>query len=328
MEKIVIIGSGLSAFTTYVKLKKFDPVLITSKNIKITNLDFRNRKNISINKYFSQKSLSFGNFKYDLNKNTQLHDRLSFGGNTNIWGGFININSLPQNMIIEFEKLGINFSKLNQEKNGYLSNNKDMRQLVDTNGRILNTSKFLSNHIEGFLDSIEIKKTHINLNYYSNNKIQTIKASKLFLGISFPQLIDLLYRSKMLETIVKLQLKEFKHQFIFNMSSQISENNTSSLILKYDCYRALKHFLGYQNSLIHLPLKLPFYIDQKFLNSKQLLDLDINFNDNKIIQRSTKKFGSSIHYCNLKINKKKITEYLSSYSQNILGVSMPCIIQK
>ena len=147
MENIVIIGSGFSALTTYLKFKKYNPIIITSTYNKLPNIKVSKRKNLKTNKFFSSKSISQGNFIFNLKKNTNLHDRVSLGGNTNVWGGFININSILENAIKKFNNIGINFDKLDQNINGYLANNRDIRQLRDSNNRILDTSNFLTNYI-------------------------------------------------------------------------------------------------------------------------------------------------------------------------------------
>ncbi|MDC0057790.1 hypothetical protein OAJ21_01170 [Pelagibacteraceae bacterium] len=329
MENIVIIGSGFSALTTYLKFKKYNPIIITSTYNKLPNIKVSKRKNLKTNKFFSSKSISQGNFIFNLKKNTNLHDRVSLGGNTNVWGGFININSILENAIKKFNNIGINFDKLDQNINGYLANNRDIRQLRDSNNRILDTSNFLTNYIDGFVNSIEFKNNLIRINYCSskNKKTEHLIASKLFLGISFPQLIDLLYRSNLLEENVQLRLNEYNHKFLFNTNKTISENSNNNLIIKYDLIRSLKHFFGLQQSFDKYKINIPIYIDQIFSNNKIFLDLDINFKNKIINQTSNQKFGSSIHYCNLYINDKKISEYLNFFSNNIFGVSTSFINQ-
>lgn len=330
MENIVIIGSGFSALITYLKFKKFKPTLITATNKNYNNLYNTTRKNLDTNKILSSKGSAIGNFKFNLKNKTKIHDRLSLGGYSNIWGGFININSLPNKFISQFKNLGINFTKLDQKKNGYLSNNKNLRQLRDANHRILDTSFFLENYIDGFVHSLELKKDSVMINYYSekNNILESITTSKLFLGISFPQLIDLLFRSNLLKDNAMLRLSEFEHRFILNTKSQIKNNNTKNVIIKYDFVRSLKHFLGLQKSFDNLSIKLPLYVDQEFLNKKNCIDFDMSFNNKTINQISGNKFGSSIHYCNLCINQIKINDYLNIFSKNIFGVSMPFIDQE
>ena len=330
MEKIVIIGSGFSSLTAFLKFEKYNPIVITSTQNKLINSHINVRKNLKTNKLFSSKSLSKGNLKFNLKNNTKLHDRLSFGGNSNIWGGFININNMQREVIEKFKSIGVKLIHLEQNLNGYISNNIDVRQLRDSKNRILDSSNFLTNVLEGFVETIEFKNNSEKINFYSpkfRNK-QSLITSKLFLGISFPQLIDLLYRSNLLEKDVKLKLNEFEHKFSLNTNKNISDNSSNKLVIKYDFVRVFKHFFGFQNSLDKIHLKLPIYIDQIFTNQKNYLDLNTNFSNKTINQMSEYQFGRSIHYCNLLINEKKISEYLKFFSENIFGISVPFVDQK
>ncbi len=326
---MVIIGSGFSAFTTYLKLKKYNPIIITSTNKELKNLNIPTRENLITNKVFSKKSLSKGNIKFKLKKNTKLHDRLCVGGNSNIWGGFINISKINSEVLEQFKNLGIQLRKLDQDSNGYSSNNRDIRQLRDSNDKILDTANYLNNCIEGFVKSIELKNNLIKITFFSNknNNLESLTASKLFLAISFPQLIDLLYRSNLFDINANLQLSEFDHEFIFNTNKIITNKSKNNLIIKYDFVRSFKHFFGVQRSIDKFQIKIPAYIDQIFSNNKILLDLKFNINNKTLDQTSFKRFGSSIHYCNLYVNTKTISEYLSFFSNNIYGVSTPFINQ-
>ena len=330
MNKVVIIGSGFSALAAYLKFKNYNPVIISANN-KVPDLELSYRKKLKVNKLFSSNSISLGNLKFNLKKNTKIHDRLTLGGNTNIWGGFININLLPSNFINDLNNIGINFHKLDQKKNGYSSNEEGLRQLRDSKNRILNVSNFFKNSVKGFVDSIEFKKNYIKVNYFSeiSRVVETIPASKLLIGISFPQLIDLFYRSNLFEKKVKLKLDEFKHSFNINIHSEIPNSNyVNNLIVKYDFIRALKHFFGYQKSLDNFPLQLPIYVDQNFFNSKRFLNLNIDTESKIISQTSISKFGDSAHYCNLHIDEQNISKYLNNFSKNIFGISMPFVNQE
>jgi len=329
VENIVIIGSGFSALTTFLKFKKYNPVIITATQKSYTNLEMTKRKALNINKVFSSKSVSRGDFSFNLKNNTKLHDRLSLGGNSNIWGGFININSLNNDSMNQFKNIGVNFHKLVQNQNGYLSNNNDIRQLRSSDNRILDTSKFLKNFISGFVETIEFKNNLIKINYFTNNrKLESLTTSKLFLSISFPQLIDLLYRSQLLKKNFNLLLSEFEHTFIINTSNSIKIKSDSDLIIKYDLIRAFKHFFGFQKSIDKFTLKLPIYIDQIFSKNKVRLKLTLNLKDKMINQLTLEKFGHSIHYCNLYIDEININDYLNQFTSNLFGVSAPFINQK
>ena len=53
------------------------------------------------------------------------------------------------------------------------------------------------------------------------------------------------------------------------------------------------------------------------------------YNNQKVkVINEVKKFGDSIHYCDLTLNKTNINDYFTSVSENIFGVSMPFITQK
>ena len=92
MEKFVIIGSGFSALIANIFLEKYNPVTTSLDNEIYLKEKFKERKNLNVNKFFSSVTKSFGNFNYSLNNKTRIHDRLSIGGHSNIWGGFINID--------------------------------------------------------------------------------------------------------------------------------------------------------------------------------------------------------------------------------------------
>ena len=144
MENIIIVGSGFSAFITYLKFKKYNPCIITSTNKHFHNLKLNDRRNLKSNKLFAPKSKSKGNLVFKLNKNTKLHDRLSLGGNSNIWGGFININSINPEIIQHFMNLGISLNKLDQSLNGYISNNEHIRQTDKVTNKVLFIESFIN----------------------------------------------------------------------------------------------------------------------------------------------------------------------------------------
>jgi len=330
VENIVIIGGGFSALNTYLKFENFNPIIITTTGNISHNLNLKYRKNLNTNKLFSKKNNSFGSLNYYLKKNTKIHDRITLGGNSNIWGGFININSLNQNFINILEKKGLKFHKLNQKINGYLSNDIGMRQIRDNQGKILDVSKFLSNYIRGFVNKIEFLNKKIKIIYYSenSNKIESIYASKLFIAISLPQLLDLFFRSNMLTNEAQFKISEFEHKFSLSKSSKVTNiSDQDSVIVKYDFKRAVRHFFGFQSSLDKYFFNLPIFVDQIYFSNKRFLNLKLNIEKQMITQLSSSKFGDSIHYCNLQINYDSASKYLQNFSKDINGVSMPFVNQ-
>tara|TARA_B100000676_G_scaffold283419_1_gene310156 strand:+ start:406 stop:1458 length:1053 start_codon:yes stop_codon:yes gene_type:complete len=330
VNNIIIIGGGFSALISYLKYEKYNPLIISPKKSFFINSTYLKRKNLNINKFFSYKSNSQGIFKFNLHKNTKLHDRLTFGGNSNIWGGFINSSLIPDELKKKLNYLGINLEKLEISKNGYLSNQSYLRQLRDKNNKILDASDFINNFIEGFVCDLEINNQFIKVNYYSEKEKSTtsLSASKILFAVSFPQLIEILFKSDMLKRNAILKLDEFDHYFKFNTNSKISDNfNNNNVLVKYDFLRILKHFFGYQHSLDNFSIKLPVFVDQVYLNKKKELKLELDIDQKTINQISFKKFGDSIHYCNLYIDNQNISKYLENFSKRLFGVSMPFVNQ-
>ena len=330
MKDFVIVGSGFSALISYYFLKKFNIQTISSNNINYNLNNFKSRKNLNTNKFFSTKSESKGNFIYDKKRSFKIHDRLSFGGKTNLWGGFIDIQELPKKTLSYFQEDQIRFEKLNLNTNGYKSNLDTLRQLRDSKNRILNSSKFINDILPGYVDSIKINKDSISIKFYNqkNNRYDFLDTKKLIIAVSFPQLIDLLFRSELINEAKFLTLEDYLHQFKLSFSQNLNTDNNSNFIIKYDLFRALKHYLGYQESIDRLFIKIPIYINQIFYNKKIKGELKIDLKNKKISEvNNLNSFGDSIHYCNLKIDNLGINEYINNISKNIIGVSMPFIKQ-
>ena len=167
MIETLIVGSGFSALCSYLILKDFNTKILSFSKIKYPPSFLNYRKNLNINKVFSPKGLSLGSINYDLGKKIILHDRLIHGGNTNIWGGFIDISDINIEYIKLLKEFSINFNKLDLSSNGYKSNNSQIRQLRDNNGRILNSQFFFNNYINGFLHSFKFKKDKIIVKIFS-----------------------------------------------------------------------------------------------------------------------------------------------------------------
>jgi len=332
MEKIIIIGSGFSALVAYLKFKKYNPIVISSSNYPYIDTNFKQRKNLNINKFFATKSNSQGNIIYELNNNTQIHDRLSLGGNTNLWGGFINTQNLPVNFLEIANKNHINFIKLNIKENGYSSNQKQIKQLRDYKNNILNSSLFFENLIEGFVYSLQVNNNKIKVNFFKfkKQKFETFYANKIFLAISFPQIIDLFFRSNFIYKDIFITLSEYGHRYKKTLRKDFKKyNSKKNIVIKYDLIRTFKHFFGFQKSVDNIKLKIPIFVDQIFSFEKRLLELKLNFDSKKIIETSGNKFfGDSIHYCNLKINDNNIDNYVKEISNNIIGISVPFVNQK
>jgi len=116
-ENKIIIGSGFAGYI----LSKLHPdyhQYSFNSNVQIKRKYLFRRKKLEINKIFSEKIYSIGSVVY---KNITLHDRLSDGGNTNIWGGFFVKNN--NNYML------LNDIKLSSTKNNYQTNISNLYKL-------------------------------------------------------------------------------------------------------------------------------------------------------------------------------------------------------
>jgi len=331
MIETLIVGSGFSAFCSYILLKRYKPKILNCSKLNNFNNLFIKRNNLNINKFFSKKNISIGNFRYNFNSNIKIHDRLTSGGNSNIWGGFIDISNLSDKFIKECNQDSIKFEKLNFDINGYDSNNKSIRQIRDKDNNILDSRSFIKNCIYGFLYSFEIKKDKIILKIINeeNGKFDYLETKKLILAINFPQLIDLMYRSSLIHGKKIISLSEFDHKFIMSFKKNYNNYKTSDCVIKFDFLRSIKHYLGYQKSLDMIKIPIPIYIDQVFSNNNNNLKINLDCNLKTISSAENKiKFGNSIHYCNLCLDNVHIDHYLSKISNNVIGVGMPFVNQK
>ena len=321
-----IIGSGFSAGMFKVLNKN------EYKNISITDPSFLSkfyieRKNLKINKTLKLSSKSFGLNTYNFN-HIKLHDRLISGGNSNIWGGLIDISKLSSATIKKLIKNKVLIHKIN-DQDGMFSNNLYLCQLRDDKKNIINFMGFKRNLINGYLESIKINQNNIKLNIQSKTSKIQYNAKKLILCIGVVQIIDLLVNSGLINKNDNLSLDEYKYKLQVKFTFWPKKiNYDKNFVVRYNILAALFHYLGVQrtSSIVKLFNYFPIYVDQIFQNKKIKINLKIK--DNKIIPSNDYKFGNSIHYCNLKINHIPIKEFLKKINKNISGFGMAFIQQK
>lgn len=328
MTKSIIIGSGFSAFICKTFFKKDIEVLGVKDFNFFQKKTFLPRKNLNANKFFSFKSQSIGSLEYNL-KNTRLHDRLSFGGNSNVWGGKINIRKLPKIFFKKLKSHQIFLKKLSFRNTGTISNNSDIMQLQNKKNRIFDIKNTKIKIKDGYLLSFLSKKNNIILNYLSNNnsQIKKLKVKNLYLCIGAVQLIDLLYRSNYLRSGDIIKFSEFNHKFKLKFFFSKFDSSATTIV-RYSFSRAIGHFLGIQfySSILKLFDFIPLVIDQNFYKKKIFCSLKID--KNILTDLNDIKFGNSIHYCNMSINGQNINKFLRKINKNIKGFGMPFIDQK
>ena len=76
---------------------------------------------------------------------------------------------------------------------------------------------------------------------------------------------------------------------------------------------------------------IPLCIDQIFYlkkNNFKLILKDGVISEIKKKNSYKENFGDSIHYCNMRINKLNINNFLKKFDKNLIGVGMPFVNQK
>ena len=152
-----IVGSGFSAAITYLLLNKKSDVFSVVSEKKLKKIGLNKRDNLVSNKLFSKKVFSMGTINYQLKKGI-FHDTNTLGGNTNIWGGHVDLKKISKKLIKYLEENGLFFKDLSYQETGTNSNLESIVQIQDKNQNIF-SSKLVFNKINDFfLYSFLIKK--------------------------------------------------------------------------------------------------------------------------------------------------------------------------
>lgn len=332
MIKNIIIGAGFSAAISKILTGNKTKIIGSLNHQNLKDQNYFRRKTVEINKLMSKKAFSYGTLKFNL-KNGKMHDRLTLGGNANIWGGMIDAKKIPERHLRFFKKNNINFEKLSFRKTGTISNNKNIMQIQSREGLILKTEhlpiKIKNGYILNFFT--KKKKLFINIKNSKKSKLQTLQVKKLFLCVGSVQLLDLLYRSNLLKENDIIEFSELYDHFKWRFTFSGYEKNITTV--RYHFCRALGHFFGIQYFARYLKLFsfVPLCVDQKFYSKKNSYKLTINngtVTEIKNQKFETKKFGNSIKYFNMKINNIEINKYLNKINSNIIGFGMSFINKK
>lgn len=330
MIKKLIVGSGFSA--SIVNLALNDPAEIYSvKDLnKLNSAGLIRRKNLDCNKVLSKKTLSLGSIKFFL-KRSKLHDRLYISGNSNIWGGHINLAKLSKKLINLIKKKNILIQKLSYSITGTISSNNYIHQLQNSSKEILKSTDLLDKiqNVIVLKLSFVNKKIFVDIMLLDTLKKKKIEVKKLFLCLGTIQLIDLLFRSKLLNEKDEIELTEFDCELSLKLkNSKFIKNATT---IRYSFGRAIGHYLGLQSFTRFLNFLnfVPIFIDQIFYNKKSKIVFILK--GNIFVEKkntNAAKFGQSIHYCNMKINGVPMNRFLSKLNKNVIGFGMPFVEQK
>jgi hypothetical protein len=330
--KVTIVGGGFSASIAKILIGCPVEVISPSLVLEAPNENLKNNPALAINKLFGKKASSFSKLRFRL-RLSKLHDRLRLGGNSNIWGGFVDVSDLPCSLIDRLRKYGIFLKKLSFFDTGSISNNKNIHQLQTASGQVYDATTVLIEHEDFFLESFFIRDGEIGLNLIARDQSKTVYTNHLILCVGVVQLIDLLYRSGLIEDGSIITLSEFSYQLKPKITLLPSDFSGTSTVIRFKLFRAISHHLGIQRflKLGKLFQAIPFYYDQVFLYEKSIHASEIRngmLSDGLVEKMNNLKgFGRSIHYCDLKINGQTINEYLGRINSNLSGIGMAFVKQ-
>ena len=274
--KTILAGSGLSSFVYYKNNLSVSKILTGSQN----------------------KILKSKNF-YEMD---------AIGGNTCIWGGYIN-----------FKRHKI-FLANNKYKNFFLNNSISLKKIfkkksvfyntfniVDKAGKIFRVKeKYFNDKIENKkIDKIFITNKFVKIKY--NNKIITVK--NLILCIGNLNLIILLYNSNLIKYNDIITYDDSECGYVFNLFINPKTNYYIPMPIKYVIEKLLfKKSVKYKSTD-------NIFLLQKFSNSSKKHKITcgelINLKHKKL------RFFLSNHVVNLRINNIPIQKYIFLKTKNI-----------
>jgi hypothetical protein len=338
LDKVAIIGGGFSAYIAQLLLSNRALIqIISPSNIdlalgNVSTTLIRRRDSLEINKPLGSTAYSFGSLQVELSR-AKLHDRLIYGGNSKIWGGFFDPKQVSPSLLKMLGDAGTHLETLSFSRTGSISNNLSIGQLQDSRREIIDVSKLLRSH------SLNEYVTALKPLGGGDIQIQSaypgfeLTAHKVVLAIGPIQLIDLLFRSGYIHNGDQIDLSEYEHNLSLGWRTDPYEFHTSETIIRYRISRAIAHALGIQKNIYSMepPKKmLQPYIDQYFGHHEHTLKLLIE--DGKLIEipnqsKTSYSFGGSIHYCNMHINGQDINDFLVNISSNLTGIGMAFVKQ-
>lgn len=329
MDEVTIVGGGFSATIASLFLDNTFNVITPKRSSKLKFSRLSRQSSLETNKLFSKHAQSFSMLHFNLNHG-RLNDRVTLGGNSNIWGGFINATKLPKVFFNKLNTLGVVTRPLSFFVTGSQSNLSSMAQIQNRVGSIFNASNFLLNYTDGYLYSFDVEDNKIRLNVINAGKINVLYTKKLIIAVGTIQLLDLLYRSNYLKDNSLIQLSEFGHKLKLHLNLSPQKFSHNATVIRFTFIRAIFHYLGIQRAygICKWLRWIPLYVDQIFTRQKIKISLTVR---NGVISEHAFnekiKYGGSIHYCNMQINGRSISDFLSEISPQITGLGMPFVNQ-
>jgi len=272
-----ILGSGLSA-------------LIKDQISNNAVIFCKNKKNIKRSKNF---------FEFD-----------NIGGNTSIWGGYIN---LKRHKFLTKDRKYFNFFKNTKlfsvmkliddkqfESTSYLSNYNSLEIFR------INKKNFKNKILSYNIDKIVVQKKYINL----ISRKKEFKTKKLSICTGNLGLIEILYNSKLIGKNDKIGFEDGKVNYSLNLFKNKNKNyyipmNIFEIFIKLFFNKVIKYKIGTKK----------YFLLQKF--SKQSKNYNFTVNDILKYQTNNIRYFLSHHITNLKINGISIDKFMLKISNRI-----------
>ena len=276
-----IVGSGLCSFIATLKVKNS---LVLSKS---------------------------SNNKSDVIKTLNFYEYNNLGGNTNIWGAYINLKRFKKLLVSSkkfsnfyFRNIYFTTTKISKKnyfaKVGYIKNKK-------TNKIFRLDKSFFKNLINFNLNKIIIRKNFIEL--LSNSKKFKVKKVNLCLGNI--GLIKVLKNSDLIKDTDVISYEDSSIRYLFNFNLNHKKYYYIPMSIKQIIEKLLYKSNFYKKNENDINLFV-----QAVSNKKKLFKFSVNqlLNSNKSFHRGL----TTNHIANLRINNIPIEKYIKNRSKRII----------
>ena len=260
--------------------------------------------------HLNNNSVVYCNYDNKLLRSKKFYENLGIGGNTNIWGGYINYHKylffLKNNKFKKFMqnqkifKLRKLFTESPFKKTYYISNY--------LNKKVLRIKKryFKNLVINKKIEKISLDKKNIFL-HTGKQKILTKKVSLCVGNLS---LIQILYNSKIIGANDKISFDDGICSYQFNLFKNFNTNYYIPLTIK----EIVEKFLYGKKNQYHHEIKKTLFV-QKFSKSYKKYSFTtseiMKFKSNNI------RYFLTHHTTNLRINDIKINKFIKNFSKKI-----------
>jgi len=320
-----VIGSGFSGYSVVSLLKgKSKVCVISPASYRFAKDGYHRNKGLEFNRPFNKQYQSFMKSIWHIGAN-RIVDRLSLNGSSSLWGGTVDLEK-DCRLFSRLEEIKI--LNLNRDLPG-LKCNRELGVMVGRDGRIFETWKgFFSTYkdfVDGYVETIQKSDAgHLELKVTDGSSESTIKAHKVVICTSVPQLIQLLISSNLVPDEFKFSLNDHRMTF----------TTYKSVVDPRDCKVSYKPMVGLSRKLGLRVLYFPgfgigpYVVDQTFTANDEKMEYVVKGKEPAVITTTNPEsdFGKSIHYYGLTINDVPVTRYLSTVSENIFNVGHSTVL--